>query len=217
MSESLTKKRRKIPEEQRKRDIVHAAIAVFSEKGYHKAKMQEIAARAGVANGTVYRYFPSKFLLATEIIGTKGASGFLESLRETGIEKVGPEEFLKVTAQRYFGELKDRLPLIRFRISEALAHGDLARQYYKNLLHRLIGDIAIYLSEYQEKGVLRKGDIFLLAHIYYGILFGFLYCQELMFGKELTKIELEQVIDPIVDVFLHGVSARPCIQSSEEK
>jgi AcrR family transcriptional regulator len=201
----MKKKRRYVPEEERREQILGAAIAVFSEKGYYKAKMQEIASRAGVANGTVYRYYPSKFLLATEIIGARGASGFVESLQKAGLEELSPEEFLKTTAQRYFGNLGDRLPLIRFRISEALSNSDLGRQYYPSLLHRLITDLAGLFAGFQEKGLFKQGDPFILAHIYYGILFGFLYCQELMLGKEVTHIELDKMIEPLVDVFLHGV------------
>ncbi|MFH2128332.1 MAG: TetR/AcrR family transcriptional regulator [Pseudomonadota bacterium] len=45
----------------KKRDIIiKAAIQVFAEKGYSKAKISEIAKLAQVADGTVYDYFSSK-------------------------------------------------------------------------------------------------------------------------------------------------------------
>lgn len=199
------RKRRYIPEEQRQKDILKAAIEVFSEKGYHKAKMQEIASRAGVAHGTVYRYYPSKFALATEIIGAKGATGFIESLKENAFEELNPEEFFKVVAQKYFGDLKERLPLMRFRIAEALSHSDLARQYYLNLLHRFIQHLSEFVAEYQKKGLFKQGNPYLVGHIFYSMLFGFLYCQELMLGKEVTHIELDEVVNSVVDLFLRGV------------
>jgi AcrR family transcriptional regulator len=40
--------------------IMDAAEEVFVEKGYHDASMDEIAARAGVAKGTLYQHFPGK-------------------------------------------------------------------------------------------------------------------------------------------------------------
>ncbi|MCB2229019.1 MAG: TetR/AcrR family transcriptional regulator [Desulfarculaceae bacterium] len=40
--------------------IIQAAIQVFAEKGYNKAKISEIAKLAQVADGTVYDYFDSK-------------------------------------------------------------------------------------------------------------------------------------------------------------
>ncbi len=38
--------------------ILDVAEEVLAEKGYHDASMEEIAARAGVAKGTLYQHFP---------------------------------------------------------------------------------------------------------------------------------------------------------------
>src|SRR5512133_168308 len=40
--------------------ILDAAVAVFAERGFHSARVADIAARAGVADGTVYLYFRNK-------------------------------------------------------------------------------------------------------------------------------------------------------------
>src|SRR5947209_6815033 len=40
--------------------ILQVAEEVLTEKGYHETSMDEIAARVGVAKGTVYLHFPSK-------------------------------------------------------------------------------------------------------------------------------------------------------------
>ena len=47
--------------------IVAAAIAQFGEGGYASATVQSVAARAGVATGTVYRHFRSKSDLFAEV------------------------------------------------------------------------------------------------------------------------------------------------------
>src|SRR5512147_1588718 len=45
--------------EKRKR-LLHAAIQTFGRRGFHEARIAEIAAEAGVAEGTVYLYFRNK-------------------------------------------------------------------------------------------------------------------------------------------------------------
>ena len=40
--------------------IVQAAEEVLAERGYHDTSMDEIAARVGIAKGTIYQHFPSK-------------------------------------------------------------------------------------------------------------------------------------------------------------
>ncbi|MFQ5859414.1 MAG: TetR/AcrR family transcriptional regulator [Anaerolineae bacterium] len=46
--------------EERQAQILTAALELFAEKGLHDTKVSEIAARAGVSQGTVYWYFDSK-------------------------------------------------------------------------------------------------------------------------------------------------------------
>ncbi|MBI4965597.1 MAG: TetR/AcrR family transcriptional regulator [Desulfomonile tiedjei] len=51
-------KRKKLKEARSK--ILEAALDEFSEKGYHASTIDSIAERAGIAKGTVYRYFNTK-------------------------------------------------------------------------------------------------------------------------------------------------------------
>jgi len=46
--------------EERQAEILAAATELFAAKGFHETKVSEIAARAGVSQGTVYWYFDSK-------------------------------------------------------------------------------------------------------------------------------------------------------------
>src|SRR5689334_25392266 len=50
---------RRLPEE-RPRQILEAALAVFGERGLAGARLEDIAKRAGVSKGTIYLYFPNK-------------------------------------------------------------------------------------------------------------------------------------------------------------
>lgn len=51
---------RRLPPEQRMADILAAAKAEFDEKGYGDALITDIAARAGVVEGSIYRFFANK-------------------------------------------------------------------------------------------------------------------------------------------------------------
>ena len=54
-----TEKRDQVREE-RRRQILDAALTVFSQKGFHAANVSDVAAEAGVSQGTIYWYFDSK-------------------------------------------------------------------------------------------------------------------------------------------------------------
>lgn len=66
MTEALTK--REQLREDRRKQILEAALAVFSEKGFHAANVSDVAARAGVSQGTIYWYFESKEELVSAAI-----------------------------------------------------------------------------------------------------------------------------------------------------
>jgi TetR/AcrR family transcriptional regulator, transcriptional repressor of aconitase len=46
--------------EQRRRQIMDAALACFARQGFHRTTMQEIVAESGLSAGAFYRYFESK-------------------------------------------------------------------------------------------------------------------------------------------------------------
>jgi len=48
------------PEPEKRRAILHAAVRVFAEKGYHGCRIADVARGAGVAYGLVYHYFQNK-------------------------------------------------------------------------------------------------------------------------------------------------------------
>lgn len=54
--------------EERRQELLNAASKVFASKGFHDAKVGDIAAAAKVAKGTVYLYFPDKRTIFVELI-----------------------------------------------------------------------------------------------------------------------------------------------------
>lgn len=48
------------PAEERRKDILDAALRLFAERGFNETTVSDIAAEAGMGTGTVYLYFPSK-------------------------------------------------------------------------------------------------------------------------------------------------------------
>lgn len=69
MSEVLQRRQIfRLSRERRVADIMEAAKAVFLEKGYQEALISEIAARADVVEGTIYRYFENKRDLMIKVV-----------------------------------------------------------------------------------------------------------------------------------------------------
>jgi AcrR family transcriptional regulator len=58
----------RLPAERRIADIMVAAKAVFTEKGYGDALISDIAERAGVVEGSIYRFFANKRELLLRVV-----------------------------------------------------------------------------------------------------------------------------------------------------
>lgn len=70
-SSSGAKTRRQVsrlPPEQRISDIMRAAREVFTERGYAEALISDIAERAGVVEGSIYRFFTNKHDLLVRVV-----------------------------------------------------------------------------------------------------------------------------------------------------
>ncbi|MBO0806472.1 MAG: TetR family transcriptional regulator [Nocardiopsaceae bacterium] len=70
---------------QRRKRIVQAAAALASRGGVEAMQMRTVAERAGVALGTLYRYFPSKMDLVVAVVADE------LDLFETSVERRPPK------------------------------------------------------------------------------------------------------------------------------
>jgi TetR/AcrR family transcriptional regulator, cholesterol catabolism regulator len=90
---------RSIPASQlaRRERILEAAMELATEGGYDAVQMREVAERADVALGTLYRYFPSKVHLLVAAMGRTFQS-LQESVRVDGSDGTPQERVYRVVA-----------------------------------------------------------------------------------------------------------------------
>ncbi len=72
-----------VDRDKKRQEIMHAALILFSDKGFESASMAQVAVKAGIGKGTIYEYFNTKeelFLLALK--------NWLDGLCETGCKHV---------------------------------------------------------------------------------------------------------------------------------
>jgi TetR/AcrR family fatty acid metabolism transcriptional regulator len=62
-----------VPEPEKRRLILHAAVKVFAERGYHGCRIADVARVAGVAYGLVYHYFQNKDELLESVFAEQWA------------------------------------------------------------------------------------------------------------------------------------------------
>lgn len=59
---------RKEQKEARKIQIIQATLDLFVERGYYGTKTSQISRRAGISEGLLFHYFPTKEMLLEELV-----------------------------------------------------------------------------------------------------------------------------------------------------
>jgi AcrR family transcriptional regulator len=122
----------------RRQAILEAALTVFAERGYEAARLDDVAARAGVAKGTLYLYFKDKEALFAALV--RGAvSPMLDKVGEFSAAPGAKatdilQFFFAVFRQEVLGT--NRKLLLRLIISEAPRFPALAEFYYREVVTR---------------------------------------------------------------------------------
>ena len=65
---AVTPPRRRRRKEARPAEIVAAALKEFAEKGFAAARLEDVAASAGISKGTIYLYYPTKEALFEAVV-----------------------------------------------------------------------------------------------------------------------------------------------------
>src|ERR671932_847368 len=156
-----------VPEE-RRRQILEAAVRAFAAKGYHACRVSDIATEAGVAYGLVYHYFGSKDALLQAIFDeTWGA--MLDTISSVErLDEPASDRVRKVT-EIVLRTWKRDPDLVRLLVREVTRNQQLERETDEIVL--AFDALQRIVEAGQESGEFRADlDSRLAATIWYGAL-----------------------------------------------
>lgn len=115
--------RRRIGRAEREQQILDAALAVFSERGYQNASMDAVAERVGVTKPVLYTHFGSKDGLLLACIGRARAE-LLEVTTTAAASADRPEEMLRRSTWAFFDHLERREAAWKLLYEESTVAGE---------------------------------------------------------------------------------------------
>jgi AcrR family transcriptional regulator len=140
---------------ERRAAILAAALDEFSARGFAAARLDDVAARAGVAKGTIYLYFRDKESLFQELVRAMVSPlvGAIESapLRDLPIRAVA-EMIVAVFVKEIFATR--RKDVLRLIIAEGPRFPKLAEFYYREVISHVLPVIRARLELAVERGEL---------------------------------------------------------------
>ena len=145
ISSTLTQIRKERDRQHREEDFLQAAEELFAEKGFHHSSIDEIAARAEYATGTIYRYFKSKEDLYVELLRRK-LEVYLEMLSRRVAEQESAIKKLRSFVQTKFRFFHENRAFLSIYTSEFVKGGCAASSVPESChllhskLHTLLAD-----------------------------------------------------------------------------
>jgi len=187
--------------------ILAAGEAVFSERGFSGARVEEIAERAGVAVGTLYNYFEDRRAILDAVLDASAhklaarlaegrlpaSAGFARQL----------EQFLDIAVE----EVERGVRLYAVVLGEELEGGrsGLARKKGPLMLRVVYEAADRIVSEAVRAGGLRPEDAPIYPALLVGMLRGLLMRQLCIDARQ----PLRSYVGPLTRFFLDGAARRP--------
>jgi len=192
--------------EHRPGQIIEAALEVFGQKGLANARLDDIAARAGVSKGTIYLYFENKEALFREVVRETAIAAIErgEQAPATGT----PSEQITVVMQRYWEFVRSPAfaTIHRLVIGELHQFPDLAKFYAEEVIARGMRLLTGILRRGIETGEFRDMDPAAAARMLVALfVMNGVWCDKRDCLPVLEGRPDDQVLTDIVEFYLNGI------------
>jgi AcrR family transcriptional regulator len=202
---SLVKRRRR--KNARPQELLEAAFAIFVEKGFADARLDDIAARAGVSKGTVYLYFDSKEAVFKEMI-TRVADAKLEMVAHLVEAHQGSFAHLLRQLASLMALQISQEPLVHFPrliIGESRRFPELAAFYLETAISRARKILMRIIERGQAAGEFRLLPVRHTAHLFISpMLFVPIY-KSVFEAHDPEPFDLQGHVDTHLEIYLRGL------------
>lgn len=187
--------------------IIDAAVDVFAERGFHPARVSDIARRAGVADGTIYLYFKNKEDLLLSIFEEKMdvLLGAMHAAMETTDD---PIEQIRLFARHHFLQVRENRSAAEVLQVELRLSNKFLKEYRPEKLWQYLAIFGTAVKQGQSQGLFRD-DInpFIAMWAFFGGLDEI--AMQWVLARDPRRLPLEQAADQVADIFIRGMLADP--------
>ncbi len=191
-------------------EIVAAALEVFSERGFAAARLDDIAARAGVSKGAIYLYFATKEDIFRAVVEQAVAPN-LEGLQAMATLAPSFTDLARFFAANVSRTLADSPVggVARMVIAEAGNFPELARIWHDRLVAPALAAMTAAITAGQARGELRAGDprqyaVSMIAPLLLGVLW-----RETFVPVGAEPFDIPALAEQHIETLLRGLRLEP--------
>lgn len=195
--------------EARPEEILDAALAEFTARGFEAARMEDIAKSAGISKAAVYLYFPSKMALLEALIEAK-VSPLAEQARTLAAAgEANPLLALRVIATVAAQRLSDPklFAVPRLVISVSGRFPEIADHYRTHVVDKARGALEHLIEAGMATGAIRRADTNAVARAFIGPLFFEAMWTHVLQGETALN-DPQKLIEQQFDILLSGLEPR---------
>ncbi len=188
--------------------ILEAAIALVGEHGLAGLSMDDLATRAGVSRATLYRLFPGKPAVFTELIRTYSP---LEPVSRLALEMKGepPEvlmpEIARTVYRTVYGSGEPRIGLLRAVFFEVSSLAPDAEESVRVAMQTIIGSVGAYVMTQMTSGRLRPMSPLLALQSFIGPIFFHVLTRPLVERVLGVDVDGEQAVTELAESWLRSM------------
>jgi AcrR family transcriptional regulator len=191
--------------------ILDSSLRLFSEKGFARTSVRDIAQAAGITDAAIYYHFASKRELFEALIEERGFTAALAELETIEIT-VGPEEAIHSLAVNALDFIYRNRDLMKVLMVEAMADDPVATEEYQILSDRWRKAEARILRFYADRGLLRTEDCDELAQqlvvTVLGVLADFMMSSAVAPQDGTTPPQLTRHVRTAMEHIVQGILAK---------
>lgn len=189
----------------RRTQILDAATAVFADKGFHRTTIRDVAAAAGVADGTIYNYFDNKTALLLGIMNRLNDSDHRDA-DLARINTTDPRQFVRAYVRQRVEALNNPVgqQMIQVILSEVLVNRELRTLFWEQVIEPTFKVAEAHFQQAADRGILRSTDISLTLRAIAGMFLGLQIFQ--IMGDPGLEARRDALPDLIADLILDGVA-----------
>jgi AcrR family transcriptional regulator len=199
--------RARLPSQARRRQIIEAAAALFSRKGFGGTTTRQVAEAAGISEPTIFKHFATKEDLYAAILEAKVETEAILENAEPAARRGDDAGVLRAMAHAMIKRTQEDPTLMRLLLFSALEGHALSDLFFQSRVARVDEFLCRYIGQRLAAGAFRPVDPLQAAWNFIGMIAYHLLYQEVFRQKPPAHLTTERAIDEMVEVFLRGVRA----------
>lgn len=186
--------------------ILQVAQRLFARRGYEKTTTHDLAKEAGVAEGTLFRYFDSKKAIFVEVV----TQGWVELLTDllTELSEMGSYAAVAQVMKRRVRNLNQNADLMRVCFMEAQFHPDLRDRIQTEIIAKMMDVAEAFVQTAMDQGIYRPMNPKIVAQVFLGLFTIAGFSQETLMNPEASLQDRQEMAESLADIFLNGVLVR---------